>query len=90
MNNQVHVHTLNVGVGVQKQGGGHQTGKQKVQEGRQGLEEDEEEEEKGREKQVGLVDFRVRASLGVWEEEWGTLCCRGDEEEGQAGSGVQW
>lgn len=84
----IHV-TLNVGAGVQKEGGGHQTGKQKVQEGRQAPEE-EEEEETGREKQVGLVDFRVRAFLGVWEEEWGTLSRRGNEEEGQAGSGVQW
>lgn len=68
-------------------GADHHSGKQKVQEGRQGVEE--ETEEKGREMQVELVDLRVRASLGAWEEEWGTLCCLGGEEEGQAGSGGQ-
>lgn len=39
---------------------------------------------------MGWVDPRVCAPLGVWEEEWGTLCCRGDEDEGQAGTGVRW
>lgn len=45
LNKHLHVHTLIVGIGVQKQGSGHQAGKAKVQEGRQGLEEEEEEEE---------------------------------------------
>lgn len=72
---------------MQKQGSGPHTGKEKVQEGRQGLEVEEEEESRGM--QVGLVELQLRASLGVWEEEWGTLRCRGGEEGTQAGSGVR-
>lgn len=81
------VHTLSEGGGVQEEGSAHQTGKPEVQERRQVLEE---EEEGGGEMQVGLGDPGVRASRGAWEEEWGTRCCRRGEEEGEAGSGVQW
>lgn len=69
---------------MQEQGSGPQTGKQKVQEGMKGPEEEE-----GGEMQVGLVELQVCASLGVWEEEWGTRWGRGDEEGEQAGSGVR-
>ncbi len=71
---------------MRKQGSGPHAGKQKVQEGRQGLEEEEEE---GGEMQVGLVELQVCASLGVWGEEWGTRWGRGGEEGEQAGSGVR-
>lgn len=60
-----------------------------MQEGRQGLEEEEKEEQEGRGMQVGLVEPQEFASLGVWEEVWETLQYRGGEEGGQAGSGVQ-
>lgn len=64
--------SLEEGDRVQRQGRGPHSGEQKVQEGRQGLEEEEEEEE-GRGMQVGLVELQEIASLGVWEEVWGTL-----------------
>lgn len=63
--------SLEEGGRVQRQGRGPHSGEQKVQEGRQGLEEEEEEE--GRGMQVGLVELQEIASLGVWEEVWGTL-----------------
>lgn len=63
---------------MQKQG--PHAGKQMVEEGRQGLEE-EEEEEIG-EMQAGSVELQVRAAPGEWEEEWGTRRCRGGEEGG--------
>lgn len=62
--------SLEEGGRVQRQGRGPHSGEQKVQEGRQGLEEEEEE---GRGMQVGLVELQEIASLGVWEEVWGTL-----------------
>lgn len=63
---------------------GPHAGEQKVLEGRRGLEEE------GGEMEGGLVELRVYAFPGVWEEEWGTRWCRGREEGGQAESGGQW
>lgn len=83
---RVLVHTLKQGERVEKQESGPHTGKQRVQVGIQGLEG--EEEESG-ETQAGLVELQVSASPGVWEEEWGTLWCRGGEEGGRAGDGAR-
>lgn len=57
----------------------------KVEEGRQGLVE---EEESG-EMQVEMVELQVCVSPGVWEEEWGTRRRRGGEEGEQTGSGIR-
>lgn len=77
------------GGGVQEQGSGPRSGKQEVQEGNQGLDEEEKEEEGSWEMQVGLVERQESVSPGVWEEEWGTLWCLGGEEGGQAGNGIR-
>lgn len=65
---------------MQEQGRGPHRGRQKVL---------EEEEEKEVGMQVGLVELQVRASLGVWEEEWGTRRRRGGEQGGRAGGGAR-
>lgn len=71
------VYTLKGGGRVQGQG--LHTGELKVQEGKQGL------EEQSGEMQVKLVKLRVRVFPGVWEEEWGTRWCQG----GRTGGGVR-
>lgn len=78
------LNSLKEGGRVQRQGKGPHSGKQELQEGRQGLEEEGEE---NREKQVGFL--QVSVSPGVWEEEWGTLWCLGGDEGGRAGSGFR-
>lgn len=62
---RVRVHTLEVGGRVQRQGRGPHSGEQKVQEVRQGLEEEVEKGEEGRGMQVGLVKRQEVASLVV-------------------------
>lgn len=69
---------------MEKKGKHPHSGRQKMQEGMQGLGE---EEDRGT--QAGLVELQVRDPLEVWVGEWGTLRCLVSEEEGQAGSGVR-
>lgn len=66
---------------------GPHTGKLKVQEGRQELEEGEAVGESG-EMQAELVGLQECVSPGVWEEEWGTQWRRGGEQGQQTGGGI--
>lgn len=63
---------------------GPHTGKLRVQEGRQELEEVVGE---SGEMQVELVGLQDCVSPGVWEEEWGTQWRRGGEQGEQMGGG---